>query len=249
MSKELSSDAAAVADDGATKDAMDESCASPTFSAAARTVANRQAAEELLDDSEAVAASPTAAANSVAEATAASPSQANDGEGGDVNGDEGGDGAAEEEEEDASLLSGITPNEVKNIVLQVLSPYFDDDAGSGVPGVDPAAAQRRGSRDGGGSLRGEPDVHDEEREDTAQRYDHEKSQEWITLICDGIMERLIGLGKTYKFVVHCLVMRKCGAGMHVCSSCYYAASDGWLSHAHDLSAHIYAVVTVYWSII
>ncbi|ESL11649.1 dynein light chain [Trypanosoma rangeli SC58] len=112
-------------------------------------------------------------------------------------------------------ISGIPPNDVKNIILQVLSPYFDDEGG----------------------------------EDDAQRYDHIKAQGWIQLICDGIMEKLLGMRRPYKYVVHCMIMRKCGAGIHVCSSCYYSQADGWVNHAHDLSAHIYAVVTVYWSAI
>ncbi|EKF31257.1 dynein light chain, putative [Trypanosoma cruzi marinkellei] len=117
--------------------------------------------------------------------------------------------------DNAMEISGIPPNDVKNIILQVLSPYFDDDGG----------------------------------EDDAQRYDHIKAQGWIQLICDGIMEKLLGMRRPYKYVVHCMIMRKCGAGIHVCSSCYYNQADGWVNHAHDLSAHIYAVVTVYWSVI
>ncbi|GET87784.1 dynein-light chain-protein, putative [Leishmania tarentolae] len=157
------------------------------------------------------------------------------------------DGEAEEgedeDEDDAGHRERIAASDVKNIILQVLSPYFDDDVGSSaaaVPGVDvealPSAA--------------EPSTlsMEEERDgdDSAQRYDHFKAQEWVALVCDGIMERLVALGKPFKFVVHAMVMRKCGAGVHVCSSCYYAPMDGWLSHAHDLSAHLYAVVTVYW---
>lgn len=144
--------------------------------------------------------------------------------GGFGNSDGDGDGEKEEEEVEEEAdheleheLAGIASNEVKNIILQVLSPYFEDDGS-----------------DGG------------DEEDTAQRYDHLKCKSWIQLICDGIQERLLGLGKPYKYVTHCMIMRKCGAGMHVCSSCYYGAADGWVSHAHDLSAHIYAVVTVYW---
>lgn len=135
---------------------------------------------------------------------------------------------AHKDEEDRILAVGVPATDVKNIILQVLSPYFDDDGGAG------------------GNAGGE-DVEDDE--DTAQRYDHAKSHSWIPLICDGIMERLIGLDKPYKYVVHSMIMRKCGAGMHVCSSNYYGQSDGWLSHAHDLSPHIYSVVTVYWSAI
>lgn len=135
----------------------------------------------------------------------------------DQESDEEDEGEEKEEEGQEQELVGIASNEVKNIILQVLSPYFEDD----------------GSEGG-------------EEEDTAQRYDHVKCKDWIQLICDGILERLIGLGKPYKYVAHCMIMRKCGAGMHVCSSCFYGTADGWVSHAHDLSAHIYAVVTVYW---
>ncbi|KEG09214.1 putative dynein light chain [Trypanosoma grayi] len=128
---------------------------------------------------------------------------------------EGEEATAASPEENAVEINGVLPNDVKNIILQVLSPYFDDEGG----------------------------------EDDAQRYDHIKAQGWIQLICDGIMEKLLSMRRPYKFVTHCMIMRKCGAGIHVCSSCYYSQADGWVNHAHDLSAHIYAVVSVYWSVI
>ncbi|CCD20831.1 putative Tctex 1 family [Trypanosoma vivax] len=112
-------------------------------------------------------------------------------------------------------INGVPPNDVKNIILQVLSPYFDDEGG----------------------------------EDDAQRYDHIRAHAWIQLICDGIMEKLLAMRRPYKYVVHCMIMRKNGAAIHVCSSCYYSQADGWVNHAHDLSPHVYAVVTVYWSVI
>ncbi|KPA78554.1 putative Dynein-light chain-protein [Leptomonas pyrrhocoris] len=172
----------------------------------------------------------------------------------------------DDEEEDAAELDTVAANDVKNIILQVLSPYFDDDvsatsdvgggggAGEGMgvggnAGPGPSGPPNTGGKAGTGAPppTAAPHEHEEEiSEDVAQRYDHVKSEMWIARICDGIMERLVGLGKPFKFVVHAMVMRKCGAGLHVCSSCYYAPSDGWLSHSHDLSAHLYAVVTVYW---
>ncbi|EPY40648.1 hypothetical protein AGDE_03280 [Angomonas deanei] len=60
------------------------------------------------------------------------------------------------------------------------------------------------------------------------------------------MEKLLAMKKPFKYVVHIVIMRKCGAGMHVCSSCYYGQQDGHVGHSHDLSPHLYAVVTVYW---
>lgn len=174
------------------------------------------------------------------------------------------------DDEDAAELDTVAANDVKNIILQILSPYFDDDAGTGadVVGADalggvaagaagnaaasPAGSPNLANRDVAGMPGATPSPssptgqEEEAGEDVAQRYDHVKSEMWIARICDGIMERLVGLGKPFKFVVHTMIMRKCGAGLHVCSSCYYAPSDGWLSHSHDLSAHLYAVVTVYW---
>jgi len=107
----------------------------------------------------------------------------------------------------------LIPGDIKNLVSQVLSPYFDDEG------------------------------------DVQHTYDHNKSVTWIRGICDSVVEKLVRLRKPYKYVVHMLVMRKCGAGMHVCSSCYYTSSDGWMSHAYDLSPWLYCVVTVYWSTI
>jgi hypothetical protein len=175
------------------------------------------------------------------------------------------------DDEDAAVLDTVAANDVKNIILQVLSPYFDDDVGGAaeeVAGVDGIGSPTGGNnntasgspatssanpKDSGGvaptstaSPSPAQERGEEAGEDIAQRYDHVKSEMWIARICDGIMERLVGLGKPFKYVVHTMVTRKCGAGLHVCSSCYYAPSDGWLSHSHDLSAHLYAVVTVYW---
>nr|CCC94367.1 putative dynein light chain [Trypanosoma congolense IL3000] len=117
--------------------------------------------------------------------------------------------------ENTMEISGVPSSDVKNIILQVLSPYLDDEGG----------------------------------EDDAQRYDHIRAHGWIQLICDGIMEKLLAMRRPYKYVVHCVIMRKSGAGIHLCSSCYYGQADGWVNHAHDLSAHVYAVVSVYWSLI
>lgn len=177
------------------------------------------------------ATSPSAAADDAASGApsrpSASPQNADDRTSPNNDEDSAHDGESDEEkpaegeevEEDHHdhETVGIASNEVKNVILQVLSPYFEDD---GTEGGD--------------------------EEDTAQRYDHLKCKTWVQLICDGIQERLLAFGKPYKYVAHCVIMRKSGAGMHVCSSCYYGAADGWVSHAHDLSAHIYAVVTVYW---
>ncbi|CAJ1988018.1 Dynein light chain Tctex-type [Leishmania donovani] len=177
------------------------------------------------------------AAVSAEKATAANTN--NDGSGSQ----EDGEADEDEEEDDAGHWERVAASDVKNIILQVLSPYFDDDVGGGAaagPGGDLAAIPSASGPS--------PPAIEEDRDgdDTAQRYDHFKAEEWVALVCDGIMERLVALGKPFKFVVHAMVMRKCGAGVHVCSSCYYAPMDGWLSHAHDLSAHLYAVVTVYW---
>ncbi|KPI83227.1 putative Dynein-light chain-protein [Leptomonas seymouri] len=171
----------------------------------------------------------------------------------------------DEEEEDAAEIDTVAANDVKNIIIQVLSPYFDDDVrgGTDVAGIDtlgvggnsratPSGTSNPANKEGNDmavpafSSSAPQEQEEEAGEDVAQRYDHIKSEMWIARICDGIMERLLGLGKPFKFVVHTMVMRKCGAGLHVCSSCYYAPSDGWLSHSHELSVHLYAVVTVYW---
>ena len=89
--------------------------------------------------------------------------------------------------------------------------------------------------------------HFDDEGDIQHRYDHNKAQVWINSICDTVMDKLTKLRKPYKYVVHSLVMKKSGAGMHVCSSCYYSVTDGWMSHEHTLSPWLYCVVSVYWS--
>uniref|UniRef100_A0A0A9VVS9 Filamentous hemagglutinin n=1 Tax=Lygus hesperus TaxID=30085 RepID=A0A0A9VVS9_LYGHE len=100
------------------------------------------------------------------------------------------------------LLLGIATNEVKNIILQVISPYFDDEGGSG--GVSSMLANNTvlstiGVRNGNNTILGEDkdtakfaktDVANEQNEssnvarndeyeeqDFAPHYDHTKSQE------------------------------------------------------------------------
>ncbi|CCW69162.1 unnamed protein product [Phytomonas sp. Hart1] len=151
----------------------------------------------------------------------------------------------------------VSINEVKNIVLQILSPYFDDDGGGDDP-IPSHVIDEKAPGAGGDDIRDEGAanesthvesglVDDDYYNDTAQRYDHNKSLAWTQLICDGIMKKLILMDKPFKYVVHCMIMRKTGAGIHVCSSNFYGPIDGCLSHSHDLNPHIYAAITVYWS--
>lgn len=85
-----------------------------------------------------------------------------------------------------------------------------------------------------------------EEEGEAQQYDHQKANVWITKMCDQCMERLTKLRKPYKFVVQAMVMRKTGAGMHVCSSAFYGQNDNCVCESHDVSKYLYCVITVYW---
>ena len=38
---------------------------------------------------------------------------------------------------------------------------------------------------------------------------------WSENICEGVLKRVSGLKKNYKYVVTCTLMQKCGAGIHV----------------------------------
>lgn len=88
-------------------------------------------------------------------------------------------------------------------------------------------------------------VLEEEGEGT-QQYDHNKANVWISKMCDQCLDKLIKMRKPYKFVVNAMIMRRNGAGMHVCSSAYYGPNDGCICEKYDVSAYLYCVITVYW---
>ncbi len=78
------------------------------------------------------------------------------------------------------------------------------------------------------------------------QYDHVKSAHWVNRICEICLAKLTAKRKPYKFIVNALIMRKTGAGLHVCSSAFWGQNDSSVCEAYDGSKFICAVVTVHW---
>lgn len=92
-------------------------------------------------------------------------------------------------------------------------------------------------------------LEDEGRSDAVagQKYDHDVAQVLVSRLCEKVMENLLKLRKPFKYVVNSVIMRKCGAGAHVCCSAQMSAtSDGCYTEFMDVTDTIWCVVTVFW---
>ncbi|VDN10996.1 unnamed protein product [Dibothriocephalus latus] len=60
-------------------------------------------------------------------------------------------------------------------------------------------------------------------------YVHSKVNQWTSTIIEQVLNQLTKLGKPFKYIVTCVIMQKCGAGLHTASSCYWDnTTDGML---------------------
>jgi len=51
-------------------------------------------------------------------------------------------------------------------------------------------------------------------------YDAKKVNEWSQSIIDGVLKNLAAASKPFKYVVTCVIMQRCGAGLHTASASY-----------------------------
>lgn len=93
-------------------------------------------------------------------------------------------------------------------------------------------------------------LEDESRPDAVvaqqQQYDHEVAKVLVARLSEKLMENLLKLRKPFKYVVHNTILRKCGAGAHVCCSAQMANSDGCYSETIEVTESIWCVVTIFW---
>ena len=90
-------------------------------------------------------------------------------------------------------------------------------------------------------------VDDESETGAPGKYDDVRANHWTNKVCEQCMEKLVAKSKPYKYVVTCLIMRRNGAGIHVCSSALWDNdTDNVVCEVFDTNKHLYAYVTVYW---
>eukprot|EP00759_Apiculatamorpha_spiralis_P043890 PhF_6_TR41049/c0_g1_i1/m.62177/K10420/DYNLT; dynein light chain Tctex-type 1 len=85
-------------------------------------------------------------------------------------------------------------------------------------------------------------------EELEGKYDSVRASHWINKVCEACMEKLIQKSRPFKYVVTCLIMRRNGAGIHVCSAALWSQdTDNCVCEVFDMvNKPTYAVVTVYW---
>ncbi|XP_058040449.1 dynein light chain Tctex-type 3 [Ahaetulla prasina] len=81
-------------------------------------------------------------------------------------------------------------------------------------------------------------------------YNHDRVNKLIATIVEQSLANLVKLGKTYKYIVTCAVMQKCGAGLHTASSCFWdTTTDGtctvrWENRTMNCVVSIFAVAII-----
>uniref|UniRef100_A0A8C4XYB4 Dynein light chain Tctex-type 3 n=1 Tax=Gopherus evgoodei TaxID=1825980 RepID=A0A8C4XYB4_9SAUR len=81
-------------------------------------------------------------------------------------------------------------------------------------------------------------------------YNHNKVNQWTATIVEQSLTHLVKLGKTYKYIVTCAVMQKCGAGLHTASSCFWdTTTDGtctvrWENRTMNCIVNVFAIAVV-----
>uniref|UniRef100_A0A915IRM4 Dynein light chain Tctex-type 1 n=1 Tax=Romanomermis culicivorax TaxID=13658 RepID=A0A915IRM4_ROMCU len=78
-------------------------------------------------------------------------------------------------------------------------------------------------------------------------YSHSQVPEWTQSITDQILGHLTAkMGSQYKYIVHCIIMQKTGAGLHMAVSCFWDHStDSGCSVKYDNNKSMYCVVNVF----
>eukprot|EP00755_Sulcionema_specki_P024794 Sspe_Gene.81927::Locus_53218_Transcript_1_5_Confidence_0.333_Length_434::g.81927::m.81927/K10420/DYNLT; dynein light chain Tctex-type 1 len=78
-----------------------------------------------------------------------------------------------------------------------------------------------------------------------QTYQHSKVGQWVQQIVDSCMQSLTQLKMPRKYIAHCTIVQKGGAGMHTSTACFWDAnSDGYFSHRVENKSMV-CVTTVY----
>jgi len=76
-------------------------------------------------------------------------------------------------------------------------------------------------------------------------YEHEKVPQWTSDVIEGVMKKLTGLQKPFKYIVSCIIMQKNGAGLHTASSCFWDnQTDGSCTVRQEYKS-MYCIVTVF----
>ncbi|XP_034279692.1 dynein light chain Tctex-type 3 [Pantherophis guttatus] len=81
-------------------------------------------------------------------------------------------------------------------------------------------------------------------------YNPDSVNKWIAAIIERSLANLVKLGKTYKYIVTCAVMQKCGAGLHTASSCFWdTTTDGtctvrWENRTMNCVVSVFAVAII-----
>ncbi|OSX81576.1 hypothetical protein BU14_0014s0123 [Porphyra umbilicalis] len=79
----------------------------------------------------------------------------------------------------------------------------------------------------------------------AEEYAHARTDGWTNDIVDNLVKNLVALDRSYKYIVTCMIVQKCGAGMRSSTQCFWnPASDIGLSVQVE-NPSMYVITTVF----
>uniref|UniRef100_A0AAY5KHL5 Dynein light chain Tctex-type 3 n=1 Tax=Esox lucius TaxID=8010 RepID=A0AAY5KHL5_ESOLU len=78
-----------------------------------------------------------------------------------------------------------------------------------------------------------------------ESYRQDSVNQWTAKIVEQALTLLVKQSKSFKYIVSCAVMQKCGAGLHTANSCYWdTAADGSCTVKWE-NRTMYCVVSVF----
>lgn len=76
-------------------------------------------------------------------------------------------------------------------------------------------------------------------------YQQSRVNQWTSSVVESSLSQLTKLGRTFKYIVTCIILQKNGAGLHTASSCFWDNSTDGSCTVRWENKTMYCIVSVY----
>ncbi|KAG5265857.1 hypothetical protein AALO_G00247120 [Alosa alosa] len=76
-------------------------------------------------------------------------------------------------------------------------------------------------------------------------YQQSRVNQWTSSVVESSLSQLTKLGKSFKYIVTCIILQKNGAGLHTASSCFWDNSTDGSCTVRWENKTMYCIVSVY----
>uniref|UniRef100_A0AAV2K9C8 Dynein light chain Tctex-type 1 n=1 Tax=Knipowitschia caucasica TaxID=637954 RepID=A0AAV2K9C8_KNICA len=76
-------------------------------------------------------------------------------------------------------------------------------------------------------------------------YQHNRVNQWTTSVVEQCLSQLSKLGKSFKYIVNCVIMQKNGAGLQTANACFWDNTTDGSCAVRWENESMYCIVTVF----